>query len=298
MKKITILTGLVMLAGVNMGFAGGLDPAAMDALYSLSTSGAKAPIEVSVPAVNEDHAAVNGAPSSPLEWVTINGGKFVMGTNSSQLGLEDANPLHEVAIKTFDISRTAVTVEQYGECVLNGACTEPGTGRDCNWGLPGRQLHPVNCVDWNQANQYARFMGARLPSESEWEYAARSGGKDQRYPWGNEEASCARAVMAGKDGQGCGKKSTMPVCSRPAGNTEQGLCDMAGNVFQWVQDKYQDSYKGAPDGSAFEDAGSRRVMRGGSFSYYPPVGLRADFRSNDKPKERSNDVGFRLAKSR
>ncbi|HAH32530.1 MAG TPA: hypothetical protein DCL44_09490 [Elusimicrobia bacterium] len=253
-----------------------------------------------VEGVSKDYVAGNepsaGALAKPVEWVTINGGKFMMGTDSSQMGLEDAKPVHEVAIRTFDISKTAVTVEQYEECVLKGGCTEPGTGRDCNWGLTGRRLHPVNCVDWNQAVQYAKFKGARLPSESEWEYAAKSGGKNQKYPWGSEEAACDKAVMANKDGHGCGKKSTMPVCSKQAGNTEQDLCDMAGNVWQWVQDKYQDSYKGASDGSAFEDSGSRRVMRGGSFSYYPTVGLRADFRSNDKPNKRSNDVGFRLAR--
>ncbi len=238
-----------------------------------------------------------GVPTKPVEWVTINGGKFTMGTDSGEKGFEDAKPIHEVSIKTFDMSKTDVTVEQYAECVIKGGCTEPATGDYCNWGKTGRQLHPVNCVDWDQASKYAKFKGGRLPSESEFEYAATSGGKNQKYPWGNDEPTCDKAVMYGNGGYGCGKNSTMPVCSKTAGNTAQGLCDMAGNVWQWLQDKYQDSYNGTPtNGSAFEGAGSYRVGRGGSFGYDDASFLRADFRYNDDPGSRSGRIGFRLAR--
>ncbi|MFA6435190.1 MAG: formylglycine-generating enzyme family protein [Elusimicrobiales bacterium] len=236
-------------------------------------------------------------PVKPIEWVSISGGRFTMGTTSRGQGFEDAKPVHKVAIKTFEMSKTDVTVAQYAECVTKGVCTEPATGGYCNWGKPGRQLHPVNCVDWDQATQYAKFKGARLPSESEWEYAATSGGKKQKYPWGNAEPACDKAVMYGNGGYGCGANGTMPVCSKTAGNTAQGLCDMAGNVWQWVQDKYQDSYKGIPsDGSAFEGAGSDRVIRGGSFSLNVASRLRADYRSNNGPGDRDDDIGFRLAR--
>ena len=236
-----------------------------------------------------------GAPAKPVEFITIPGGKFTMGTDSGEKGFEDAKPIHEVAIKTFDMSKTAVTVEQYAECVIKGGCIEPATGDYCNWGVTGRQLHPVNCVDWDQASKYAKFKGGRLPSESEFEYAAMSGGKNQKYPWGNDEPTCDKAVMYDNGGYGCGKDSTMPVCSKTAGNTAQGLCDMAGNVWQWVQDKYQDSYKGAPtDGSAFEATGSDRVVRGGSFFRSGASYLRADRRSH-AGRRRGDDVGFRLA---
>jgi iron(II)-dependent oxidoreductase len=213
-------------------------------------------------------------------------------------------PVHEVAVKAFDMAKTAVTVEQYAECVIKGQCTEPNTGGFCNWGKTGQRLHPVNCVDWNQANQYAKFKGARLPSESEWEYAAKSGGKNQKYPWGNEDATCDRAVMYGNGGCGCGTDSTMPVCSKPAGNTRIGgltadkqLCDMAGNVWQWVQDKFQESYTGSPtDGGAFEGAGSSRVLRGGSFSD-GGANLRADLRNYGDPGNHGAYFGLRLARS-
>ena len=241
----------------------------------------------------------SGAPTKPIEWVTINGGWFTMGTDSGEKGFEDAQPIHEVAIKTFDMSKTAVTVEQYAECVIRGACKEPNVGDYCNWGVAGRQLYPVNCVDWNQAQQYAKFKGARLPSEAEWEYAATSGGKNQKYPWGNDEPTCDKAVMYGNGGPGCGTYGTMPVCSKPAGNTAQGLCDMAGNVWQLVQDKYQPSYKDAPvNGRAFEAEvfPLLRGMRGGSFINDFGRNLRADGRSRTGPGNRNDYVGFRLAR--
>jgi len=243
-------------------------------------------------------AVAAGEPATPIEWISISGGKFTMGTDSGEKGFEDVKPIHEVAIKAFDMSKTAVTVGQYAKCVIKGKCTEPGAGEYCNWGKAGRQLHPVNCVDWGQAKKYARFKGGRLPSESEWEYAATSGGKNQKYPWGNEDATCDKAVMYGNGGNGCGTNSTMPVCSKTAGNTAQGLCDMAGNVWQWVQDKYQNSYTGASaDGSAFEGAGSSRVLRGGSFFTQDAWDLRAGNRARGDPGDRYGSIGFRLARS-
>jgi formylglycine-generating enzyme required for sulfatase activity len=105
--------------------------------------------------------------------------------------------------------------------------------------------------------------------------------------------------MKSNSGYGCGTNSTMPVCSKPKGNTAQGLCDMSGNVWQWMQDKYQDSYKGAPvDGSAFEGAGSGRVIRGGSFGRDNARHLRADYRNVSDPGYRNDYVGFRLVRSR
>ncbi len=174
-------------------------------------------VPVSAP-VSVNNGAV-GASVHPVEWVSISGGKFMMGTDEGTSGFENAYPVREVNIKTFEMSKTPVTVEQYGECVAKGRCEELDMGGiHCKWGVSGQRLHPVTCVSWDQANQYAGFKGARLPSESEWEYAARSGGKDQKYPWGNEAATCDKA-----GGHGCGGGGTMSVCSTPAGNTAQGL---------------------------------------------------------------------------
>ncbi len=140
-------------------------------------------------------------------------------------------------------------------------------------------------------------FSSRLPSEAEWEYAARSGGRDWKYPWGDETATCARAVMD-DGGYGCGRGSTWPICGKPSGNTTHGLCDMAGNVWEWVQDWYHDSYNGAPtDGSALESPTvSKRVIRGGSWNR-DAGGVRAANRNGVDPGNRYGNLGFRLAKS-
>ncbi len=295
MKK-AIYVAAVVLFGVNVSYAG---ETALDSLRAAVSPSVFSGLVM--PGTDKGYVTGNGfsagAAAKPVEWITINGGKFTMGTDSGEQGFEDAKPIREVAIKTFDMSKTAVTVEQYAECVFKGHCTEPKTGDYCNWGVAGRKLHPVNCVSWDQAYEYARFKGGRLPSESEWEYAATSGGKNQKYPWGNEEPTCDKAVMFGNGGYGCGKNSTMPVCSKPAGNTAQGLCDMAGNVLQWVQDRYQDSYEGAPfDGSAFYGPSLSRVLRGGCFVSKGARVLRDERRSRNAAEYHYGDVGFRLAR--
>ncbi len=323
MKK-TILTAVVAL-----GFSGGVY--AQSAIEQLKTaaitvaggSSAVETVPVRMPLCAQSRQA------RQLEWVSIPGGKFVMGTDNDAQGFKDAKPLHEVAVKTFEMAKAPVTVEQYAECVNTGACEAPGDGNYCNWGVRGREHHPINCVNPRQAAQYAKFAGARLPSEAEWEYAARSGGKVQNYPWGNQEPTCALAVMddlpehkyADLDFKnepigeanwlyasrrnGCGKRSTWPVCSKPAGNSEQGLCDMAGNVWQMVQDSYDTSYALSPvDGTAFiptmETPGkywdTYQVTRGGSFSDRNRA-LDAYIRSGLTIFGRGDGVtGFRLAR--
>ncbi|MCX5793165.1 MAG: formylglycine-generating enzyme family protein [Elusimicrobia bacterium] len=279
----------ILMTVVMLGMTGGAYAADFSDLAGVKAADLKAMAAVSKGYVGANAASVI-VPGKPVEWVSIKGGKFTMGTDTNEVGFKDAKPVHEVSIKTFDMSKTAVTVEQYAECVNKGACTAPATGDYCNWGVAGRQLHPVNCVDWDQAQAYAKFKGARLPSESEFEYAATSGGRHQKYPWGNDAPTSELAVMR--------TNSTLPVCSKPKGNTAQGLCDMSGNVWQWVQDLYHSSYKGVPaDGSAVEGAGSYRVLRGGSFSYDDARLLRADCRFTLGAGYRIGYIGFRLARS-
>ncbi len=277
------------------------DVRATDSLKEAGPASSAADGDVPDASAHKGYVAGNDAsipgPAKPVEWIALDGGRFTMGTDSGENFFADAKPVHEVVIKTFDMSLTAVTVEQYAECVNKGGCTEPAMGEYCNWGKAGRQFHPVNCLNWDQASQYAKFKDARLPSEAEWEYAATSGGRNQKYPWGSDEATCDKAVMFGNGNYGCGKNSTMQVCSKPAGNTAQGLCDMAGNVAQWVQDKYQDSYKNTPaDGRAYEASGVARVVRGGSFYLSETRAMRADFRDRVDPGFRGPTLGFRIAR--
>lgn len=220
---------------------------------------------------------INTVPDVGIAWVRIPGGSFMMGSNS---GETDARPVHRVVVPPFDMSRNEVTFGQFKKCVDAGVCTAPHVSDNQCWRfIDGSWQHavlpvaaqgdnqPVTCVDWNQAVAFAKWAGGRLPSESEWEYAARSGGLDQKYPWGNNEPSCRLAIMS-DGGWGCGSNAPWSVCSKPAGNTRQGLCDMAGNVWEWVQDCWHEDYSGAPtDGSARENCAdtSYRAARGGCY---------------------------------
>ncbi|MEM8963461.1 MAG: formylglycine-generating enzyme family protein [Acidobacteriota bacterium] len=231
--------------------------------------------------------------------IDLPGGSFMMG--SDEITTMEL-PVHQVEIAPFQISKTEVTVAHYQACIEVGFCKEPRshTASDtCNWQADGRDDHPINCVSWGQARTYAEWLGARLPSEAEWEYAARSAGLDRDYPWGNEEADCGWAIVRIDDNSGCGKGSTWPVCSRTAGNTDQGLCDMAANVWEWVEDDWRGSYEAAPaDGNALVDSPRAyyRVIRGGSWRDYARFARVAN-RFRDVPSYRSVDVGFRVARS-
>ena len=232
------------------------------------------------------------AGKADIQWVTIRGGSFMMGADD--VGSE-AQPRHQVTIKTFKMAKTLVTNKQYKACVEAGACSSPGSESHCG-NVSSSDDQPVVCVDWNQAKAFAAWVGGRLPSEAEWEYAARSAGKERKYPWGDEDATCERAVV-NQGSYGCGRNATWPVCSKTAGNTEQGLCDMAGNAWEWVQDWYHSSYDGAPtDNSAWESPpGSHRVVRGGSWTNDESQ-TRAASRYFNTPGDRYSHVSFRLVR--
>ena len=156
----------------------------------------------------------------------------------------------------------------------------------------------MNSVDWYRAREFAEWIGARLPSEAEWEYAARSGGQDIVYRRGNEETSCEHAVVSrDESGNDCGNETTMEVCSKPLGDTAQGLCDMAGNVWEWLEDTWHNSYSGAPsDGQAWIDIplSSLRVLRGFSWGFNPDL-CRSAYRGWSDPAIRDANYGFRVA---
>ena len=213
---------------------------------------------------------------------------------------DDTQPAHQVNVPDFELMRTEVTVGQYRACVNAGACDEPLTGNRYNWSANAAALenHPINGVSWINAGQFATWVGARLPSGSEWEFAARSQGQDITYPWGDAEPNCERANFRGCDGDdGAG---TSRVCTHGAGSSAQGLCDLAGNVWEWVQDEHHADYNGAPvDGSAWgADAnnGANRVIRGG-YWVLSATSMRAAYRFFAGPTFRDYYIGFRLARS-
>jgi formylglycine-generating enzyme required for sulfatase activity len=240
-----------------------------------------------------------------IEWVRIPGGTFQMGSTN---GDSDEKPVHTVRISSFELMKTEVTFGQYNQCVSAGACTPAHTSDGkCSvydgskWKdgtLPSSfqgDDQPVVCVDWNQSQAFAKWAGGRLPTEAEWEYAARSGGKAWTYQWDVDGATCGNAVMD-DGGDGCGRTRTWPVCSKPAGNSTHGVCDLAGNVWEWTQDSWHDSYSGAPgDGRAWEGGASGRVLRGGGWGFTASY-LRASNRFWYDPSSRINYLGFRLAR--
>jgi len=231
--------------------------------------------------VSDDDTCVDGATTkgnAGTMWVTICGAAYQMGNNTNF----NEGPKHAVTIPTFEMLATEVTVSQYAQCPSPGVCSEPATDDPaCNWAEVGYEDHPVNCVEWQQAVDFCTWLGGRLPTEAEWEYAARSGGQDIEYPWGSEVATCDYAVMD-DGGPACGQERTWLPCSKsPDGDTDQGLCDMAGNVGEFIQDLYHhcydcsqcpgtggcDSTSIAPDdGSAWEaPPGLGRVGRDGGY---------------------------------
>lgn len=169
----------------------------------------------------------------------------------------------------------------------DGTCWVPGEdGTGWSRGrLPDRfraAALPAVCVELSQARAYARWAKARLPTDSEFERAARAGRKGARYPWGDAPADCSRAVMPDASGDGCGRKGTWPPCSKPRGDAG-GLCDMAGNVWSFVEadagpvvEAGEGMCAASKDGGAFPGPG-RPLARGGSWRMNPAY-LRVSFR--------------------
>jgi len=237
-----------------------------------------------------------GTKGGPM--ILIPAGEFMMGCNEAvdPQCSGDEKPYHRVYLDAYYMDKHEVTVAEYRKCVNAGGCKDPVTGQYCNWGQSGREGHPINCVDWNQAQDYCSWAGKRLPTEAEWEKAAR-GTDGRKYPWGNETANCQYAVMD-DGGSGCGRNSTWPVCSKPQGNSPYGLCDMAGNVWEWVQDWYDENYyQGSPANNPKGPSSElSRVLRGGSWGLSHPEYLRASFRFRIEPTFWFYNYGFRCVR--
>ena len=225
-----------------------------------------------------------GSGSCPSGMASIAGGSFMMGSND---GRAVEKPVHSVALSSFCMDVTEVTVAAYRGCVQAGRCATPATGRSNNWGVAGRDQHPINGVSWTDATTFCGWANKRLPTESEWEYAAR-GREGRTYPWGSAAPTCTYAVMS-EGGVGCGRKSTWPVGSKPAGRTPEGLSDMSGNVWEWTSD----TYCPYPGKTCSETA---RVYRGGGWFLVFPSYLRGASRGSVAPSRRYDHIGFRCAR--
>ncbi|MCC6647357.1 MAG: SUMF1/EgtB/PvdO family nonheme iron enzyme [Polyangiaceae bacterium] len=192
---------------------------------------------------------------------------------------EDADDRpRRAAVAAFAIGATEVTVAEYASCVADRACTEPGRGDGCNGGVAARGAHPINCVTYAQAEAYCRYRRQRLPTEEEFELAAR-GPDDRPAPWGVGDAKDRLCW-----GRGDTREGTCRVASFAGGATPDGVFDLAGNVSEWTSTC-------ASPGCGDE----RRVARGGGWSSVDARVARASTRLSLRPTERRNDVGFRCA---
>ena len=251
----------------------------------------------------EERRRAEGAFADPLrsggngpDMVVIPAGEFRMGCRSLLECVHSEKPVHDVSIlQPFAVSKYEITFEQWDRCTSAGGCNGHRAA-DEDW---GRQNRPVVNVSWEDAQAYVSWLSKetggdyRLPSESEWEYAARAG-TTTRYFWGSD---------SGKNRANCNgycrdqwKSTTAPVGSFAA--NAFGLYDLHGNVYEWTEDCWNDSYTGAPsEGSPWVKGDcANRVIRGGSWLSHPERAT-VSRRTNAPVFERANSIGFRVART-
>jgi formylglycine-generating enzyme required for sulfatase activity len=227
----------------------------------------------------------------PDDMVLVPAGEFSMG---SPEGDPDEKPAHKVQISAFFMDKYEVTVKQYAAFLQESGGDRPAEWKTMN--KTANQNRPVMGVDWAEAARYCKWAGKRLPTEAEWEKAAR--GTDGRlYPWGNDPPTPLHANYGKKEWNN--HEALVPVGTLEAGKSPYGIYDMAGNVWEWVSDWYDnDYYKNSPsDSPAGPPTGGFKVIRGGSWNT-SARNLRAADRYFDPPSFRSQYVpGFRCAKT-
>ena len=251
--------------------------------------------------------------------IAIAAGEFELGDDELD---QEERPAHRVSVAAFSIDLTEVTVRDYKECVDLGGCKPPTStvfwpditeetaafySSACNKLTDGdKSDHPMQCVDWLEARTYCMWAGKRLPTEIEWEYAAR-GTDGRRYTWGSQEPSTLLANVCDSECLGWAKANgrswkhmftssdgfptTAPVQSFPGAVGPNGLYEMAGNVWEWTSSHFTESYE--PDARVKET----RVIRGGGWTDDKPGTLIAANRSGTRESIRMPYLGFRCAKS-
>ncbi len=218
-------------------------------------------------------------------------GEFRMGSDT---GEPDDRPAHTVYLDAFWIDQTEVTNKQYAACVTSGGCTKPSNNSSSThtsyYDNPQFDNHPVLYVNWDQAMAYCKWTGRRLPTEAEWEKAAR-GTDDRTFPWGENAPDVNLSNFNINIGD------TTPVGNYPDGASPYGAMEMAGNVWEWVSDWYGETYyqtspSSNPTGA---DSGDRRVLRGGSWGDGVDI-VRSSNRTWDFPADADPYIGFRCAR--
>ncbi|REJ78095.1 MAG: PEGA domain-containing protein [Acidobacteria bacterium] len=226
-------------------------------------------------------------PAYSKEMVRIDGGEFTMGRND---GAIQERPEHKITVEAFEMDKTEVTNAEYFEFISATNYSPPAhfvNGRP----LPGKELTPVNFVSLKDAREFAKWRSERdkvqyrLPTEAEWEYAARNGNEDNLYPWG-DEFSDGRAVIGELQG-------VLDVGSYPSGANKWGVLDLIGNVWEWTSSDARPY-----PGSDIEVEEGGQIIRGGGFfgKTAGPLAVTSTFRGIVEPTEKNKEIGFRLVK--
>lgn len=253
-------------------------------------------------------------------WVLIPVGEFQMGCNSSGEpcsagGSTNESPRHTVTLSAYCIQLTQVSVAQYRECRHSGHCTGPPRDTDsddhCNWTATpkDREDHPINCVNWADSRQYCQWVGGDLPTEAQWEKAARGGKDDQRtYPWGDAPQPNCESCNCSFCGDPPQPPGTWPVgyIAGTAGDSPYGLKDMCGNVWEWTLDCYEENFYATCGEDCvnpvnkIEGCTGSRVLRGGSYANdNNPSQYRVVYRNHqNNPQDRYSTYGFRCVRPR
>ncbi len=232
----------------------------------------------------------DGAPDELVDekdMVQLPAGKFLMGFSQ---GEPDEFPVHEIQVKALKVDRTEVTNGHYRACVEAGVCRKSPYADDK---VLGRPRHPVVGVTWGDASKYCQWIERRLPTEAEWEYAARYP-EFSVFPWEGR----FRPMVANVEGAADGYDKTAPVASFADGKSGAGLMDMGGNVAEWCADWYDAVYYQQSPGE--NPAGpqlstGKRVIRGGSWADVS-YRVRTTARDAMEPQLQRDSVGFRCAK--
>lgn len=240
-------------------------------------------------------------------WVAVPAGSFWMGAQDAQPAarnydpdaMHNERPVHRVELPAYRIGRYPVTVAEYRKFLEDGGYENPSWWTAGGFGLYAKpedwqvQLRhptrPVTWVCWYEAQAYCRWAGCRLPSEAEWEHAAR-GDDGRRYPWGDAPPDATRMNYAGQIG------SPTPVGVYPLGNSPLGIADLAGNVWEWCEDAYGPYGQNGPKPSRPTGAQIERVVRGGAW-HGQAIDCRVSARSPLRPDHRDVHVGFRVVRT-
>jgi len=230
-------------------------------------------------------ATITGQDGAPM--VLVPAGEFTMGSDE---GDDDEQPVHRVVLDSFYLDTFEVTNGRFAKFVAAIQSEPP-------WGFADQETpvvdaeRPVRWVNWLEATGYCLWAGKRLPTEAEWEKAAR-GPEGRVYPWGNDPPTTAHAVFGLKEGD----ETVAPIGDHYLGRSPYGVQDLAGNLYEWVTDWYDDAFYASPPtrNPRGPVAGTTKVQRGGSY-INSPYRLRGAFRTKSDPTEHDPHVGFRCA---